>query len=119
MKDSWMVGGLFGVFCLDHAVQSSASGKLACYLSPSRSAGSNHILEDAVDGIFVENSDVSVGVDIHFKRLEFKTLFIRLIVKSNSSKVWEVGLGTDRRIFRNDDRNFVTFILIWKGFNVR
>lgn len=117
-KDQWIVGGLFGIFCLDDAAQPSASGKLTRYLGPSRSAGPNHVLEDAVDGIFVENTDVSIGVDIHFECFELKALFIRFVVKSNRSKVREIGLGADRRIFRNDNRNFIALVLVWKGFNV-
>ena len=59
-KDQWIVGELFGIFCLDDAAQPSASGKLTRYLGPSRSAGPNHVLEDAVDGIFVENTDGAI-----------------------------------------------------------
>ena len=75
-------------------------------------------MENAVNGILVENADISVGVDIHFKGLELKAVFIRLIVKRNRAKVRQIGLWTDSRILGNHDRNFVTFVLIWKGFNV-
>lgn len=113
-----MVAGLFGIFCLDHATQSAPGRKLTRDFGPSRSARSNYVVENAVDGIFVENTDVSVCVYIHFERLKFKAMFIRLIVKSNRPKVRQIGFGTDSRILWNHNRNFVAFVLVWKGLNV-
>lgn len=109
---------LLGIFRLDHAAQPSASRKLTRDLGPRRTAGSNHVLENAIDGIFVKNADVSVGVDVHFERLELQALFIRFIVKSDRPKVGQIGLGTDRRVLGNHDRNFISVVLVWKGFNV-
>ncbi len=109
---------LFGVCCLNHAAQSSASGKLTRYLGPSRTAGANNVFENAVDRILIEYADISVGMNIHFEGFELQAMLIRFIVESNRSKIWQIGLRADGRILGNYDCNFVSCVLVWEGFNI-
>lgn len=76
-------------------------------------------MKDAVHGIFVINADVSIGVDIHFERLELEAGLVRLVVKGNRAEVRQIGLGADGRVFRNDDRDLVSLVLIGERFDVR
>ena len=111
-------GGLFRISGFDHAATASACSKFSRDLRPGRAAGSNHVVENAIDSIFVENTDVSVRVNIHFEGLELETMFLGLIVQGDGSKVRQIRFGADGRIFWDDDRNFVSGVLIGKRLNV-
>ena len=53
-------------------------------------------MEDSVDGIFVEDAEIPVGVDVHFKRFQLKAFFVRHVVQGNGPEVRQVGFGTNR-----------------------
>ncbi len=60
-------GLLSGVGGFDNTAKSATGGKGAGDFGPNRPAGLHDILQDAVDGVFVEDAEISVGVEIHFE----------------------------------------------------
>lgn len=118
LSDFLEKGGLFRISGFDHAAEPSTCCKLSRDFRPVWAAGPNHVVKDAVDSIFVENTDVSVRVNVHFQRLELEAMFLWLVVQRDGSKVRQIRFGADGCIFRNDDRDFVSGILIGKRLNV-
>ena len=82
-------------------------------------AGVDDIVKDPIDSIFIENAEIAVGMDIHFERFQLKTFFIGHVVQRDNPEVRQVCFWTNRRILGDLDGNFVAFILIWEGFDVR
>ncbi len=76
-------------------------------------------MKDSVDGILVKDAEVTVGVDVHFERFQLKTFFIRHVVQRNGAEVGQVGLGANRRVLGNLDRNLISLVLIRERFNGR
>ena len=111
-------GGL-RIFRFDLAGESAAGSKGAGYFRPDRAAGGDDILEDAVYGVFIEDAEIAVGVDVHFECLQLKAFLIRHVVQRDRAEIRQIRLGADRRVFGNLDRDLVPFILIRKGFNLR
>ena len=101
------------------AGEPAAGGKGTSDFGPNRMARVDDVLEDAVDGILIEDAEISVRVDIHFECLELKAFFVRHVVERDGAEIGQIGFGTDRRVFGNLNRDLVAFILIGKGFNSR
>ena len=102
----------------DFAGKSAARCKVAYDASPDWTAGLHDIFKNTVDRIFVKNAYVTVSVDVQFKGFKLKTFLVRHIVKSNRSKIRQPGFGANRGVFGNDDRNFVSLILVRKRFDI-
>lgn len=75
-------------------------------------------MEDAIDGIFVENSDVSVGMDIHFERFELEAMLVGFVVKGDGSEVGQIRLRANGGVFGDDDRDVVSLVLVGEGLNI-
>ena len=112
------MGNLCRIVCFDYASQSSTSGKLTGYCGLGWSTGSYDVLKDAIDGILVENSYISVGMNVHFESLKLEAILVWLVAKGDSSEVRQVGLGTNGCVLWDDDCNFVSLILIGECLNV-
>lgn len=101
-----------GVCRLNGAAETAARGKGSGHGGPGGFACVDEILKDPVDGVFVKNADVTVGVDVQFERLEFHTGFARHVVNGNGAKVRKLGFRTDCRVFLDLDGDFITGKLI-------
>ena len=106
------------VLCFDFATEPAASGKGAGDFRPYGTAGLDNIVEDSVDGIFVEDAEIPVGVDVHFERFQLKTFFIRHVMQCNGSEVRQVSLWTNRCVLRDLNRNFIFLVLIREGLDI-
>ena len=95
------------------AARSEAAGDLRPY----GMAGFDDILKDSVDGIFIEDAEITVGMDVHFKRFQFKTFFVRHVVQCNGPEVRQVGFGTNRCVLGDLNRNLISLILIREGLD--
>lgn len=85
---------------------------------PDGTAGFDNVLKDSVDGIFVENAEITVGVDVQFERFQLKTFSIRHVVQCNGSEIRQVGFGANRRVLGDLNRNFISLVLIREGLDV-
>lgn len=85
---------------------------------PDGTAGFDNVLKDSVDRIFVEDAEITVGVDVQFERFQLKTFFIGHVVQCNGSEVRQVGFGANRCVLGDLNRNFISLILIREGLDV-
>lgn len=111
-------GGLLWISGFDHAAKAATRGEFSGDLRPGRSAGCDDVLEYAIHGIFVENTDISIGMDIHFEGFELEAGLGRFIVHRDRAKVRKIGLGADGGVFGDDDRDLVSLVLIGERFDV-
>ena len=75
-------------------------------------------MQDAVDGIFIKDAEISISMEIHFQRLQLQALLVRHIVHGDSAEIWKAGLWADRCIFWDLDGDFVALVLVRECFNV-
>lgn len=61
----WGKGGALWIFGFDHTSESATGGKLSCDRRMQRSAGVHDIVQDPVDGVLIEDSEISVGMEVH------------------------------------------------------
>ena len=85
---------------------------------PDGTASFDNILKDSVDGIFVENAEITVGVDVQFECFQLETFLIRHVVQCNGSEIRQVGFGANRCILRDLNRNLISLILIRESLDV-
>lgn len=76
-------------------------------------------MENPVDGIFIKDPEIAVGVDVHLERFQLETCFIGHVVQRDRPEVWQISFWTDRRILGNLNRDFITLILIRERFYFR
>jgi len=108
---------LSSVFGFDFGVQAAARGEVSGNLGVERLAGGDDISKNAVDGVLVEDAQVSVFLDVHFQGLQFQALPIRAILNRDCSEVRQSGLGANGGVFRIDDSDVVTGKLVRPAFN--
>lgn len=106
------------VLCFDLATEPAASGEGAGDFRPDGTAGFDNIVEDSVDGIFIEDAEIPVGVDVHFERFQLKTFFIRHVMQCNGPEVRQVSFWANRRVLGDLNRNFISLILIREGLDI-
>jgi len=112
------VPGKSTVACLNLAGQAPTCRKVARDLSPNWSACAYNVVKDAIDGIFVENSDVSIGMDVHFERFELEAMLVGFVVKGNGSEVGQIRFRANGGVFGDDDRDVVSLVLVGEGLNI-
>ena len=57
-------------------------------------------------------------MDVHFNGFQLKTFFVRHVVQCDGSEVRQVGFGTNRSVLGDLNRNFVSLVLVWEGFDI-
>lgn len=67
----------------------------------------NQILQNPVDGIFVENPHVPVALDVKLERFQLDALLIRDVVDFDDGKIRQAGTGADAGELRTGDGNRV------------
>ena len=66
-------------------------------------AGGDEVLQDAVDGILVEDAEIAVGVDVHLQGFEFEAVLVRHVGDADRAEVGQAGLGADGGVLRHLD----------------
>jgi len=103
----------------DLAGESATCGEGAGDFGPGRMAGVDDILEDAIHGIFIEDAQIPVGVDVHFECLKLKAFFVRHVMQRDGAEIRQICFGTNGCVLWNLDRDLVAFILVRKSFDFR
>ena len=84
-----------------------------------RLARLHQIPEYAVHRVFIEDADIAVGRDILLQGFQLDTPLIRNIVHPDGSEIWQPRFGSDCRVFRYDDFNFIARELVFPAFDLR
>lgn len=103
---------------LDLARQPAARGESAGDGGPDGAAGLHDITEDSIDGVFIEDAQVAVGVDIHLERFQLQTRLVGHVMDRHGAEIRQVRLWADGGIFGNLDGNLVTLILVREGLDI-
>ena len=103
---------------LDCAGEPAPSGELSRDFRPNRTAGFDHIMEDSVHGILIENAHVSVGMDVHFEGFEFEALLVRHVMQSDYPEIGKPCFRANRGVLGDFDDDVVALVLVWPRFNV-
>src|SRR5260370_1516086 len=77
-----------------------------------RTACVHHILEKAVYGIFLKDSEIAVGQHVHLERLQLEAQLVGDVVERDFAMIRQAGFRADRSELGHDDLNFVTGILV-------
>lgn len=109
------------VCCNYGGVNPPSRGKFAFNFNPVRIACLNNIVENHVGDTLIKRAHVAIRQHVVFKRLEFKTGFIRHVVNVNRPKVRQAGFGAHRREFRalGHDMKPTRRVRVIKGVNNR
>ena len=70
-------------------------------------ANLDQILQNPVDGVFVEDAYIPKALDVKFQRLQFEALFIRHVVDFDDRKIRQAGTGADAGELRTGNGNDV------------
>src|SRR5712692_2788314 len=79
--------------------QAAAGSEFAANNAPDRLGGFHDVAQDAVDSVFVKDSEAAIRQQIHFQGLQLEAEFLRLILNRDGAVVRKPGLGADRSVF--------------------
>ena len=77
------------------------------------------VVQDAVDGVLVEDADAPVGGHVHLEGFELDALPAGLVLDGEGPEVGQPGLGADRVVFGVDDGDGRVRELAGPGLNPR
>lgn len=103
----------------DNGPDSSSRVELSGHDGGHGAAGGDNILQDPVNGIFVEYSQVPVSLDVRFQRLELQAGISGGVTDPDQPEIRLAGPGTDRGEFRDFDTDFIIGELIGERFEPR
>ena len=86
-------------------------------MGPDRVAGFDHVFEDLVDNVFLEDAKVAVREQVFLPGLELEAAFAGHITELNNTEIGQAGLRADGSKFGIVDQNFIGRELILPGFN--
>ncbi len=99
----------------DRGGEAAAGGEFTADDAPLRANGGDDIVEDFVDGVFVEDAEAAVGEEIHFQGFQLDAVLLWHVLDGDSAEVGETGLGADGGVFGKARGNDVTRKLIGPG----
>src|SRR2546427_6592917 len=85
--------------CFDAGGQAAAGSEFAANNAPDRLGGFHDIAQDAVDSVFVKDSEAAIRQQIHLQGLQLEAEFLRLILNRDGAVVRKPGLGAHRSVF--------------------
>ena len=83
-----------------------------------RLGGFDEIPENSIDGIFIKDSQVSVGKDVHLERFQFHTPLVRGIPNRNGPEIRQPSSWTNRGEFRDGYDDLIVSKLILKTLDL-
>src|SRR6266849_7820750 len=99
--------------------QAAAGSEFAANNAPDRLGGFHDIAQDAVDSVFVKDSEAAIPQQIHFQGLQLEAEFLRLILNGDGAVVRKPGLGADRSVFGKARGDGIAGELVGPGLEAR
>src|SRR5579872_2464823 len=99
--------------------EAAAGGEFAADEAGDWFRGGDDIAQHAIDGIFVKNSKIAIGEEIHFQGFEFEAQLARFVLNKDGPVVGQTSLGAHGRIFREADGDFVTGEMVRPSVEMR
>ena len=100
----------------DGGGEAAAGGEFAADDAPLGADGGDDVVENLVDGVFVEDAEVAIGEEIHFQGFELDAIFFGHVLNGDGAEVGEAGLGADGGVFWKPRGDDVAGELIGPGF---
>jgi len=120
LNEGSLSGLLLGRPCGDYDGRNSAArAEISFDLGPDRLRPAHNILQDLVHNIFLENSEIPVGLQIFFQGFQLEAQATRLVTDYDISEIGQAGFRADGGEFRIVDDNFVSWKLIGPSLNFR
>ena len=106
--------------CRYASLDSATHVVVAMQACPSRGTCFYNIIQDAIDYVFVEDTNISVREDIFLETLQLKAMFRRFVRKVQDSEIRKAGLWTDCRKLRDlhVDSVFTVVVYVAEDFYV-
>jgi len=82
-------------------------------------AGFDEVRQNLVDGVFIEDAEIPVSMDIIFERFEFNAGLIWYVGELDGPEIRQACLWANGGIFWNFNGNAVSGILVGPGFQSR
>jgi len=102
-----------------HGGNSAARTKLAFHLSPCRPSPSHDIGQHLIHRILLENTQVTICLEIFFQRLQFETPAIGRVTDHKLAEIGQARFRANRGKFGIIHDNLVSGKLVFPGFNLR
>src|SRR2546426_6974632 len=103
----------------DAGGQAAAGSEFAANNTPNRLGGFHDIAQDAVDGVFIKDSEAAIRQQIHFQGLQLEAEFLRPILNRDGTVVRKPGLGADRSVFGKARGDGIAGELVGPGLQAR
>ena len=100
----------------DGGGEAAAGSECAADDAPFGADGADDVVEDFVNGVFVEDAEVAIGEEIHFEGFELDTIFFGQVLDGDGAEVGEAGLGADGGVFGEARGDDVAGKLVGPGF---
>ena len=92
--------------------------RIPLHYGPLRPAGARHVIQDAVDGVFIEDSEVAESHDVGLQRLQLQAELVGKIMNGDGSKIRQPRARADAGEFGDGDGDLVTVVLVLPGFDL-
>jgi len=106
-----------GETSFDGGSDAAAGAELATDYGPGGIACLDHIFEDLVDDVFLEDAEVAVAEEVLLEGFEFEAAMARHVADVEDAEIWQPGFGADRGQFRVIDGDFVAGELVLPCFD--
>ncbi len=79
-------------------------------------AGFDEVRQNFVDGVFIEDAEISVSVNIILERFELDAGLVWYVGELDSAKVRQACFWANGGVFRDFNGNVVSGVLVGPGF---
>ena len=107
---AWVAG-------IDRGPHAAAYRELAADYHPLGATRADGIVQNAINGVFVEDAKGTVSEDVVLERLELQAPLGRQVVNRDRPEIGQAGPGADGRVLWEGDGDLVARILVGPGFN--
>ena len=108
--------GPFGYY---YRRDAAAGTEISLDLRPDGLRPADDIFEHLVDDVFLEDSEIAVGLQILFQRLQLQAIFRGHVADGEDAEIRQAGLGANRGELGIIYDNFVTLKLVGPSLNLR
>src|SRR5262249_1841396 len=91
---------------LNNGSHSASGAEITGHPGANRVAGLHDVTQDAIDRIFVKDSQIAIRLKVHLQRLQFQAHSIRRVFDGDDPEVRQTGFRTHRRVFGNGYGDF-------------
>src|SRR6267378_3853172 len=100
----------------DGGGEAAAGREFSADDAPLRMDRGDDVVENFVDGVFVEDAEVAISKEIHLEGFELDAIFFGHVLDGDGAEVGEAGLGAYGGVFREARGDDIAGELVGPGF---